>query len=270
MSRPRRRAVRTGAALLLGPLALTACSWTNGSGAAGGDVAAARLSEGARAASPIADPEATDPDGTEGRALPAPAVDTRSADARTEVAVLAGGCFWGVEGVFEHVEGVLTAVSGYAGGDADTAHYDEVGTGTTGHAEVVAVTFDPGTISYGEVLQIYLSVAHDPTQLDRQGPDVGSQYRSTIFPTSAEQARIARAYIEQLDDAQIFESAIVTTIERNGTFYPAEEYHQDFMALNPTHPYIVQHDLPKVEALRHFFPDRYLDRPLVVGEASAD
>lgn len=178
--------------------------------------------------------------------------------------MLAGGCFWGVQGVFQHVDGVLNAVSGYAGGDADTAIYEEVSTGTTGHAETVQITFDPGTISYGQILQIYFSVVHDPTELNRQGPDEGTQYRSTIFPTNDEQAHVAQAYIDQLDRAHVFDLPIATTIEPGRTFFRAEEYHQDFLVDNPTHPYIVVNDLPKVAALRSFFPDRYRDRPVLV------
>ena len=184
-----------------------------------------------------------------GRSLAASRVDTRSASSDTETATLAGGCFWGVQGVFEHVAGVLSAVSGYAGGAAGTAHYEQVGTGTTGHAESVEITFDPRTITYGQILQIFFSVVHDPTQLDRQGPDVGEQYRSTIFPVDDDQARVARAYIDQLEQARAFDGAIVTTIEPGRAFYPAEGYHQDFLERNPTYPYIVRNDLPKVAAL---------------------
>ena len=201
----------------------------------------------------------------EDRVVPAPEVDEHPAGAETEVAVLAGGCFWGVQGVFQHVDGVISAVSGYAGGEAETAHYDMVGSGTTGHAETVEITFDPDAISFGEILHIYFSVAHDPTQLDRQGPDVGSQYRSTIFPASEEQAHVAQAYIDQLDEAEVFDAAIVTTIESDREFYPAEDYHQDFMELNPTYPYIVANDAPKVEALRILFPDRYRAEPVLVA-----
>jgi peptide-methionine (S)-S-oxide reductase len=200
----------------------------------------------------------------EGIAIPAPVVDAVSVRVGTEVAVLAGGCFWGVQGVFQHVDGVISAVSGYAGGSADTASYYRVGTGTTGHAESVEVTFDPQQISYGRILQIFFSAAHDPTQRNRQGPDVGSEYRSTIFPNSAEQAEIAQAYIDQLDDARVFHAPIATTIEPERTFYPAEDYHQDFLALNPTHPYIAYYDLPKLENLQRLFPDRYRAEPALV------
>ena len=188
--------------------------------------------------------------------------------ADTERAVLAGGCFWGVQGVFQHVDGVTSAVSGYAGGAADTAHYETVGTTTTGHAESVRVAFDPRRISYGRVLQIYFSVAHDPTELNRQGPDVGTQYRSAIFPTNPEQARVAEAYIAQLDQAHVFDASIVTKIEPGRNFYPAEDYHQDFLTRNPTYPYIVVNDLPKIEALQRLFPDLYRAMPVLVAAAA--
>jgi peptide-methionine (S)-S-oxide reductase len=197
-------------------------------------------------------------------ALPAPAVDAAAGAARSEVAVLAGGCFWGVQGVFQHVKGVTSAVSGYAGGEKDTAEYERVGSGRTGHAESVQVTFDPRKISYGRVLQIFFSVAHDPTQLNRQGPDTGPQYRSAVFPANEDQARVARAYIAQLDQAKLFDAAIVTTVEPGRRFYPAEAYHQDFLELHPTHPYIVINDLPKVRELKRLFPDAYRDAPVLV------
>jgi peptide-methionine (S)-S-oxide reductase len=200
----------------------------------------------------------------EARVIPPPALDTGEPQA-TEVAVLAGGCFWGVQGVFQHVDGVRSAVSGYAGGDKATAIYETVGSGTTGHAESVRVTFDPRKISYGKILQIYFSVAHDPTELDRQGPDVGKQYRSTVFPTSPEQAQIAKAYIAQLNGSRVYDAAIVTTIEPGRSFYPAEAYHQDFLTLHPRHPYIVINDLPKIEDLRRLFPDRYRPDPVLVS-----
>ena len=204
----------------------------------------------------------------EGRAIPPPAMDEAAvSEATTEVAVLAGGCFWGVQGVFQHVKGVMSAVSGYAGGAADTAQYELVGSGTTGHAESVHVTFDPRVISYGRILQIYFSVAHDPTELDRQGPDVGPQYRSAIFPTSPKQAQIAKAYIAQLDDARVFDGAIMTEIEPDRQFYPAEDYHQDFLVRNPTYPYIVIYDLPKLAALKRLFPDLYRPEPVLVMAA---
>ena len=203
----------------------------------------------------------------EGRAIPAPAVDEQAAaGATSEVAVLAGGCFWGVQGVFQHVDGVTRAVSGYAGGDQKTAEYETVGSGRTGHAESVQVTFDPRKISYGRILQIYFSVAHDPTELNRQGPDVGTQYRSTIFPANADQATVAKAYIAQLDQAHAFNAPIVTTIEPGRTFYPAEAYHQDFLTRYPSHPYIVFNDLPKLEDLKRQFPELYRAKPVLVAE----
>lgn len=181
--------------------------------------------------------------------------------------MLAGGCFWGVQGVFQHVEGVTRAVSGYAGGQADTAHYEMVGTGETGHAESVQITFDPSKISYGKVLQIYFSVAHDPTQFNYQGPDMGPQYRSAIFPMNEEQARVARAYIAQLNEAHVYPDTVVTTVEADGRFYPAEDYHQDFLTRNPTYPYIVINDLPKVENLKRIFPNVYREEPVLVMAA---
>jgi peptide-methionine (S)-S-oxide reductase len=199
------------------------------------------------------------------RVIPAPALDEQPGQATSEVAVLAGGCFWGVQGVFQHVHGVSRAVSGYAGGEKDTAQYETVTSGRTGHAESVQVTFDPRRISYGRLLQIYFSVAHDPTQLNRQGPDVGPQYRSAIFPTTAEQAGIAQAYIAQLDRARVFGAAIVTKIEPGRSFYPAEAEHQDFLTRNPRHPYIVIHDLPKIGDLRRLFPEAYRADPVLVG-----
>jgi peptide-methionine (S)-S-oxide reductase len=197
--------------------------------------------------------------------IPTPAADAIASQASSEVAVLAGGCFWGVQGVYQHLKGVTSAVSGYAGGQKHTAHYEIVGLGVSGHAEAVQVTFDPRQISYGRLLQIFFSVAHDPTQLNRQGPDVGSQYRSAIFPASAEQEKIARAYIAQLNDARVFKSVIVTTIEPDRPFFPAENYHQDFLQKNPRHPYIVINDLPKIEELKKTFPDLYRASPVLVG-----
>ncbi len=203
----------------------------------------------------------------EGIKIPAPAQDETASGAKTEVAVLAGGCFWGVQGVFQHVKGVANAVSGYAGGEAKTAQYEMVGSDTTGHAESVKITYDPSKISYGRILQIYFSVAHDPTELNRQGPDRGTQYRSAIFPVNEAQAKIAKAYIGQLDQAKLFDGAIVTRIEPGHEFYPAEDYHQDFLTLNPTYPYIVYNDLPKIANLKRFFPDLYREDPVLVSEA---
>ncbi|CDN52709.1 Peptide methionine sulfoxide reductase MsrA 2 [Neorhizobium galegae bv. officinalis bv. officinalis str. HAMBI 1141] len=203
----------------------------------------------------------------EGIAIPAPAIDQAGSTAATETAIFAGGCFWGVQGVFQHVEGVKNAVSGYAGGAKDTAAYETVGYGKTGHAESVRVTFDPKKVTYGHLLQIYFSVAHDPTQLNRQGPDTGTQYRSTVFPTSEDQARVAKAYIDQLNKAKIFHAAIATTIEPGKAFYPAEAYHQDFLTQNLTYPYIVYNDLPKIENLKKLFPSDYRDKPVLVAQA---
>jgi peptide-methionine (S)-S-oxide reductase len=207
----------------------------------------------------------------EPRAIPAPALDESNEQKPTsEVAVLAGGCFWGVQGVFQHVKGVTSAVSGYTGGEKATAHYQMVGSGSTGHAESVRITFDPQTVSYGRILQIYFSVAHDPTELNHQGPDIGTQYRSAIFPTSSEQARIAKAYIAQLDEAHVLGAPVVTKIEPGRTFYPAEDYHQDFLARNPTYPYIAINDLPKVENLKRLFPGSYQGNPVLVSAAPSN
>ena len=199
------------------------------------------------------------------RALPLPAADLPPGPATSAVVVLAGGCFWGVQGVFQHVNGVTNAVSGYAGGDKKTADYEIVSTGTTRHAESVQVTYDPRQISYGRLLQIFFSVAHDPTELNRQGPDTGTQYRSAIFPLSDEQAEVAKAYIAQLDQTHAFKKAIVTKIEPGRTFYPAEGYHQDFLVRNPTYPYIVINDLPKIEDLKRILPEVYRAAPVLVA-----
>jgi peptide-methionine (S)-S-oxide reductase len=196
-----------------------------------------------------------------------PTIDETRGQSTSEIAVVAGGCFWGVQGVFQHVQGVTNAVSGYTGGEKSTAEYEIVSSGATGHAESVRITYDPQTISYGRLLQIFFSVAHDPTQLNRQGPDYGTQYRSAIFPVDAEQARIAKAYIDQLDQAHAFPAAIVTKIEPGRTFYPAEAYHQDFLTRHPNHPYIVFNDLPKIDELRRLFPDRYRAEPVLVATA---
>jgi peptide-methionine (S)-S-oxide reductase len=199
--------------------------------------------------------------------LPAPEIDEASGSSQSEVAVLAGGCFWGVQGVFQHVLGVSSAVSGYAGGSQAQADYETVSSGRTGHAESVQVTFDPRQISYGRILQIYFSVAHDPTELNRQGPDIGTQYRSAIFPTSAEQARVAAAYIAQLSSAAVFQSGIVTRIEPDHTFYPAEAYHQNYLTNHPSDGYIVMNDLPKVDNLKRALPDVYRAEPVLVAVA---
>jgi len=197
--------------------------------------------------------------------IPAPALDNPKTQGALETAVLAGGCFWGMQGVFEHVKGVRQVISGFSGGKKDTAHYETVSTGTTGHAESVQITFDPKEVSYGELLRVFFSVAHDPTELNRQGPDVGTQYRSAIFPVNAEQAKIAKTYIAQLNQAHIFSAAIVTKIEPGRIFYPAEDYHQDFLTLHPRYPYIVYNDLPKIEDLKTLFPDLYRADPVLVA-----
>ena len=203
------------------------------------------------------------------RAIPAPALDEPASGA-SETVVLAGGCFWGVQGVFQHVKGVTSAVSGYTGGEKRTAEYETVSTGSTGHAELVEVTFDPHQVSYGKILQIYFSVAHDPTELNYQGPDTGTQYRSAIFPTDAEQAKIAKAYIAQLNQAHVFDAAIVTKIEPGKTFFRAEGYHQDYLTLHPTQPYIAYNDIPKVEALKRIFPDAYRPDPVLVAARASN
>jgi peptide-methionine (S)-S-oxide reductase len=207
------------------------------------------------------------PSAQEGVALPKPAVDMAQTQAPTGVIVLAGGCFWGVQGVFQHVKGVTSAVSGYAGGAKSTAHYEMTHDGTSGHAESVEVTYDPRQVSYGQLLQVYFSVAHDPTQLNRQGPDSGTQYRSTIFPRNAEQAEVARAYIAQLDQARAFKKRIVTTIEMGREFYPAEKYHQDYLFHNPHDPYIVYNDLPKIANLKKLMPELYRRDPVLVSNS---
>lgn len=199
--------------------------------------------------------------------IPPPAVDAAPAGAASETAVLAGGCFWGVQAVFQHVKGVSRAVSGYAGGSKDTAQYEVVSSGRTGHAESVEVTFDPRQISYGRILQIYFSVAHDPTQLNRQGPDEGTQYRSAIFVANPEQQRVAQAYIAQLDKAGAYKHPMVTQVNALAGFYPAEGYHQDYATLHPNNPYIYFNDLPKVESLKQAFPDLYRDKPVLVSAA---
>ena len=200
--------------------------------------------------------------------IPPAAMDEKAAPG-SETAIFAGGCFWGVQGVFQHVKGVKTAISGYTGGSAADAHYEDVGGGTTGHAESVQVTFDPKVVSYGEILRIYFSVAHDPTQMNRQGPDVGTQYRSAIFPRDEVQRKVAQQYIAQLDAAHVFARPLATTVEPGKTFYRAEDYHQDFLVRNPTYPYIVYNDLPKVENLKRLFADRYADAPALTPSSVA-
>ena len=201
--------------------------------------------------------------------VPAPTMDeARVAQSGSATAVFAGGCFWGVQGVFQHVRGVKQAVSGYDGGAAGTADYASVSSGKTGHAESVSVTYDPSQITYGRLLQIFFSVAHDPTELNRQGPDYGTQYRSAIFPQNTGQARIAQAYIKQLGDAHVYRSPIVTRIEAGKTFYPAESYHQNYLVEHPYSPYIVANDLPKVRDLAREYPQLYRDNPVLVATSA--
>jgi peptide-methionine (S)-S-oxide reductase len=198
--------------------------------------------------------------------IPPPVMDGKASDG-IQTAVIAGGCFWGVQGVFQHTAGVVNAVSGYAGGSKATASYPIVSTGTTGHAESVEIKYDPKKISYGKILQIFFSVAHDPTQLNRQGPDSGTQYRSAIFTTSDEQKKVADAYIAQLNAAKVYGKPIVTKVVPLEAFYPAEAYHQDYLTLHPTQPYIAYNDLPKVENLKKLFADNYLEKPTLVSDA---
>jgi peptide-methionine (S)-S-oxide reductase len=187
--------------------------------------------------------------------------------AHEETAVFAGGCFWGVQGVFQHVRGVTKAVSGYSGGARETADYEIVSGGETGHAESVQVTFDPGKVTYGQLLQVYFSVIHDPTELNRQGPDSGTQYRSAVFPLNDTQRRVAQSYIAQLEKAHAFAAPIVTRMEPFKGFYPAEAYHQNYLTLHPNSAYIAFNDMPKVANLKRLFPNLYRDKPVLV-EAS--
>jgi peptide-methionine (S)-S-oxide reductase len=198
--------------------------------------------------------------------IPAPALDA-NASAGVQTAVIAGGCFWGVQGVFQHTAGVLNAVSGYAGGSKATADYNMVSTGSTGHAEAVEIKYDPKKISYGKILQIFFSVAHDPTQLNRQGPDSGTQYRSAIFAANDEQKKVADAYVAQLNAAKVYKKPIVTKIGPLEAFYPAEAYHQDYLTLHPNQPYIAYNDLPKVENLKKIFAENYIEKPTLVSSA---
>jgi peptide-methionine (S)-S-oxide reductase len=191
-------------------------------------------------------------------ALPTPAVDESLATAPgQETLVLGGGCFWGIQAVYQHVKGVTSATSGYSGGSSSTAEYEIVSTGTTNHAESVKVVFDPSKITYGQLLQVFFSVAHDPTELNHQGPDDGTQYRSVIFYTSPEQQRIAQAYIAQLEQAKVYSHKIVTQVVPFKAFYLAEGYHQNYAARHPDNPYIAHYDLPKVAALQQMFPQLY-------------
>ena len=195
--------------------------------------------------------------------LAPPAIDNAKTAGPSQTAVLAGGCFWGVQGVYEHVRGVQKVIAGYAGGERDTAQYETVSSGTTGHAESVKITFDPAQISYGQILQIAFSVVHDPTQLNRQGPDMGTQYRSAIFYADDSQKKIAQAYIGQLQQAHAFSRPIVTKLELLHGFYPAEGYHQDYLIHNPNQPYIAYYDLPKIENFRKTFPELYSGQPVL-------
>jgi peptide-methionine (S)-S-oxide reductase len=198
--------------------------------------------------------------------IPAPAVETQASEG-IQTAVIAGGCFWGVQGVFQHTAGVVNAVSGYAGGNKATADYNMVSTGSTGHAESVEIKYDPKKISYGKILQIFFSVAHDPTQLNRQGPDSGTQYRSAIFTANDEQKKVADAYIAQLNAAKVYRKPIVTKVGPLEAFYPAEAYHQDYLTLHPNQPYIAFNDIPKVEALKKIFAQDYIEKPTLVSSA---
>jgi peptide-methionine (S)-S-oxide reductase len=200
--------------------------------------------------------------------VPAPATDNPKQQGALQTAVLSGGCFWGVQGVYEHVKGVEKVVSGYAGGDRSTAQYETVSRGTTGHAESVQITFDPAKVSYGELLQIFFSVVHDPTQLNRQGPDTGTQYRSAIAYSDETQKNIATAYIAQLNAAAVFTRPIVTRVDHLKGFYPAEGYHQDYLVHHPSDPYIAFNDLPKIESLKRVFPNSYSDRPVLLAQSA--
>ena len=193
-------------------------------------------------------------------ALPNPAVDDTPAASGQQTAVLAGGCFWGIQAVFEHVKGVVSVSAGYSGGAAGTANYETVSEGTSGHAESVEITYDPARISYGQLLKVFFSVAHDPTELNRQGPDTGTQYRSAIFYANENQQRIARAYVEQLNRAKVFPQPIVTQVTPLKGFYRAEAYHQDYLILHPNNPYIVINDLPKIAHLHQQLPDLYVEK----------
>jgi peptide-methionine (S)-S-oxide reductase len=193
-----------------------------------------------------------------------PTLDNPKVASPLQTTVLAGGCFWGIQGVFEHVKGVRKVVAGYAGGKKETAQYETVSSGTTGHAESVQITFNPAEVSYGELLHIFFSVAHDPTQLNRQGPDSGTQYRSAVFYTDETQKNIAQAYIAQLNKSGVFHRDIVTRVDAYKAFYAAEDYHQDFLIHNPNYPYIVFNDLPKIENLKRVFPKNYNTQPVML------
>jgi peptide-methionine (S)-S-oxide reductase len=199
--------------------------------------------------------------------IPPPTMQEAAATAGSEKVVLAGGCFWGVQGVFQHLRGVTRAVSGYAGGTKVDPSYEQVSGGGTGHAESVEVTFDPRVVGFGTILQVYFSVAHNPTELDRQGPDSGAQYRSEIFFATDSQKKVAAAYIAELDRAKVFRAPIVTRVEPLNAFYPAEGYHQNYATLHPDQPYIAFNDLPKIENLKHLFPALYREKPELVAVA---
>lgn len=217
--------------------------------------AALSVGSAARAAEPVV-------------SIPPPSLDEKNASG-AETAVFAGGCFWGVQGVFQHVKGVTKAVSGYAGGSRDTASYEAVSNGDTGHAESVEVTYDPSQVSYGKLLQIFFSVGHNPTQLNYQGPDHGTQYRSALFVATPQQKKIAEAYIAELGKKGVFPAEIVTEISPLKGFYTAEAYHQDFLTRNPTYPYIVYNDMPKIESLRKLFPQSFRANPVLVLKAKS-
>ncbi len=200
--------------------------------------------------------------------IPPPAADAAPTEG-LKTFVLAGGCFWGVQGVYQHTVGVVKAVSGYAGGLAKTANYESIGRGTTGHAEVVQITYDPKQVTLGKLLQIYFSVVHDPTQLNRQGPDIGTHYRSTVFTSDPQERKIVQDYIAQLNGAKVYKKTIATTLEPLQAFYPAEDYHQDYLTRNPNQPYIVFNDLPKIENLKKIFAQNYREKPALVRDARA-
>jgi peptide-methionine (S)-S-oxide reductase len=202
-------------------------------------------------------------------ALPPPTLDVPAGGSGPQTAVFAGGCFWGVQGVFEHVKGVTQAVSGYTGGHVANPGYELVSSGSTGHAESVRVTFDPTRVSYGKLLQIFFSVALDPTQVNRQGPDCGTQYRSELFVTTPDQERVARAYVAQLQSAHVFSKPIATRIDPAGAFYPAEAYHQDYLTLHPDAPYIAMYDMPKLHNLQTLFPQSWQATPVTVGKPAS-
>ena len=207
--------------------------------------------------------------GDAGVPLPPATLDPAPATAGPQTAVLAGGCFWGIQGVFQHVQGVTQVISGYAGGAKVNPTYDDVSTETTGHAETVKITYDPAKVSYGTLLQVFFSVGHDPTQLNRQGPDRGTSYRSNIFYTTDAQKAVADAYIAQLTKATVFPRPIVTRVDKFTAFYPAEDYHQDFLILHPTYPYIVINDLPKIANLKRVLPALYSETPVTVSKKAA-